>query len=158
MMMARHRVHCSLQSPARVWQPESATSSPSCRNPNRDTAYSLRPSFTSHLPPPWDLLGLTQLIAWSGTCCGGPQSRSKAPRLCFGKGTFALAQHPYLCLSCASSFKFQLLPSQVQDMVVIPGAGEAVPQLAGKVLCTSLTKASAMNLQQSLVWGRWRTK
>lgn len=150
VMMARHTVHCALQSPAR---------SPSCSKPDRDTASFLHPSFTSHLPPSWDLLCVTQLIVWSGTCHGGPQGRSKAPRLCCGKGTPALAQHPFLCLPGASSFKFQLLPSQVQDVVVIPGAGrEAVPQLSSEVLCTSLTKASAMNLQQSAVWGRWRKR
>lgn len=39
-----------------------------------------------------------------------------------------------------ASFKFQLLPSHVQDVVVILTAGGVVPQLPGKALCMSLAQ------------------
>lgn len=39
-----------------------------------------------------------------------------------------------------ASFKFQLLPSHVQDVVVILTAGGVVPQLAGEALCMSLAQ------------------
>lgn len=135
-MIARYRLHCTLQSTTRVQQPESPTSSPSCSKPDRQILPSVPASVPSHVPPPWDLLYLTRLI--DRTICDlswGPTEQEQGSKAvlwqsnpCLGSASLSLSA------MCPSFFKFNPLPSQVQDVLVILGAREeAISQLHSEV-------------------------